>query len=663
MQRSRAQVALVFLVALLLRVIGLADFLTADEVHHWITRTERFSAAISGGRWAETILTGHPGVTLMWLASLGLHLERTALAWGWIMAPDRLGHLAWLRLGPVLAHALLISVGFLLLQRLMPRHALLAALLWACSPFLVAHGRLIHLDALLADFCTLSLLAIILAYREPPQRFWLALSSLFCGLALLTKGPALIMLPSIGLSMVALALPPPPTWTWPSGSTWVVRSIMGAIPRYLVWLGMALVVVVALWPALWVVPDQALGRYFSEIIGNGGRANGDGQFFLGRSDADPGPLFYLISSAYRLTPIEWLGLLCIPLFMWHQRGTFDWPMGLVLGGFVLFWFFIMTSGPKKFDRYVLPAWPTLMILAAWGLNNFSAWMRQQRPALRWLSPVLLAFQGVTLAWYHPYYLSYYNPLLGGGQVAQHMFLIGWGEGMDRVGAWLTAQRDINEGQVLSALPHTLQPFLPVPVQAVEALDRANANYAVVYRESLQREANPDYYARIQAGTPLTTITIHGIDYAWIYQLPKAYTTPWPAQFGSGLYLRGYSLSHTPQQLTVTPAWDVRRPIGADLLLFLHLYDSTGTRVAGVDVTPGGDAFPQTSDWRSGQQIAVPIPLVLPADLSTGTYTLVMGLYDPRSGERLPLSIGEAANPGMAGANALWLGGIEIANDS
>lgn len=663
MQRLRTQVALVFLVALLPRVIGLADFLTADEVHHWITRTERFSAAISTGRWADTILTGHPGVTLMWLASLGLHLERTALAWGWIVAPDRLGHLAWLRSGPVVAHAVLISVGFLLLQRLMPRHALLAALFWALSPFLIAQGRLIHLDALLADFCTLSLLAIILACHHPRQGHWLPLSGLFCGLALLTKGPALIMLPSIGLSMAALARPLPPTWTWRSGIIWVRRSIMWAVPRYLIWLGVALLVVWAMWPALWVVPDQALGRYFNEIIGNGGRANGDGQFFLGRSDADPGLRFYPLVAAYRSTPVELLGLLLIPFILWRERGNLAWRTGLVLGGFVLCWFLIMTSGPKKFDRYVLPAWPVLLILAAWGLNHAIAWARQWHVALGWLTPAVLAIQAATLVSYHPYYLSYYNPLLGGGRVAQDIFLIGWGEGMDRVGAWLSAQSDIHDGQVLSALPQTLQPFLPVPVQAVEALERANANYAVVYRESIQRGANPAVYAQIQATHPLTTITIHGIDYAWIYQLPKAYTTPRPAQFGPSLHLRGYSLSHAAQQLLVTPSWDVVGPTDSDLLLFLHLYDQTGMRVAGVDVAPGGALFPQTSTWRVGQQIAVPIPLALPADLPAGTYTLTMGLYDPRSGTRLPLSVGEAANPALAGADALWVGEIELRNES
>ena len=66
-------------VALLPRVLGLADFITTDEAYHWVARTERFAGAIADHRWAATNLTGHPGVTLMWLGSLGLSLASVVL--------------------------------------------------------------------------------------------------------------------------------------------------------------------------------------------------------------------------------------------------------------------------------------------------------------------------------------------------------------------------------------------------------------------------------------------------------------------------------------------------------------------------------------------------------------------------------------------------------
>ncbi len=662
MQRACAQVVLIFLAALLPRAIGLRDFLTTDEAYHWISRTERFATAVGAGRWAETILTGHPGVTLMWLGGLGLQLERATVAMGLVAAPDQLGHLAWLRFGPVLAHALLIAVGYLLLRRLLRPSATVAALLWATSPFLVAQGRLLHLDALLADLCTLTVLAALIACRAARPLPWVALSGMLCGLALLTKGPALIVLPFVGIVFFVVQTP----WQGVSPAD-IIRRLAWAIPRYLLWLTLALAVVFALWPALWVMPGPALSSYVGEIVGNGGRANGDGQFFLGRSDADPGALFYPLAGLFRLTPLEMVGLALLPVALWRMKGD-DRRATLTLGIFALFWVLVMMTGPKKFDRYILPAWPALMTLAACGLVAIFGRFRQPTPGTQHrgnfssLVPGAgcLVFQALTLAWYHPYELSYYNPLLGGGQAAQQIFLVGWGEGMDLAGGWLSGQADIGAGQILSALPPTLQPFVPVPVQAVDALDRVPANYAVVYRESLQRQADPARYARIQSTVPLHTVTIHGVDYAWIYQLPRPFATPRPARFGAGLRLRGYTMAREPGRLVVTPSWDVVGPVGGDKMLFLHIYRADGPRVAGVDVPPGGAAFAPTGQWRPGQQIAVPLPIDLPAGMPAGIYTITLGLYDPSDGARLPLAEGPPADPALAGGDALLLGSVMIA---
>src|SRR5690349_847709 len=75
---TAALAVLLGVVALLPRVLGLVDFLTTDEVYNWISRVERFSGAVASRQWAGTLLVGHPGVMLCWLASLGLAAERYA---------------------------------------------------------------------------------------------------------------------------------------------------------------------------------------------------------------------------------------------------------------------------------------------------------------------------------------------------------------------------------------------------------------------------------------------------------------------------------------------------------------------------------------------------------------------------------------------------------
>jgi hypothetical protein len=273
--------------------------------------------------------------------------------------------------------------------------------------------------------------------------------------------------------------------------------------------------------------------------------------------------------------------------------------------------------------------------------------------------VLLALEIVPLARYHPYYLSYYNPLLGGGPAAQQALLIGWGEGMDQAGAYLSSRPDIGAGQVLSALPRTLRPFVPVPVEDVTELGHTTANYVVVYRESIQRGASPPIYAAIRQTVPLHRISIHGIDYAEIYQLPKPFELPVDARFGEELVLRGVTLKRAQGQLIVTPSWDVRGRPSADYQVFVHVIDSAGRTVAQVDVAPGGGDAPATSAWEPGQQIAVPLPLPLPGDLPAGAYQVSFGIYNLQNGQRLPFMGGTAADATLAGPNALLLNTIKL----
>lgn len=651
-------VVLLGIVALLPRVLGLHDFLTVDEAQNWIGRTERFLAALQAGNWSGTFQAGHPGVTRMWLGSLGLLSERFALANGWIAAPTRLEHLVWLRLPSALLISLLIPISYLLLRRLVaPITALLGTLLWATSPMLISHERLSHVDGLLTSFVTLSVLSTLVACRSEHVQRWIVVSGVCAGLALLTKSPALILLPATGLLLF---------WLLPGAG--IVERFWRSIRLYLLWLITAAIVVFALWPALWAGPGYVVARYTELAIGYSASPNGDGQFFFGGTNPDPGPVYYLVTNLLRLTPAATVGLLLLPLAL--RRPAAERRMLLAMGAFVCFWTLVMTMGAKKFDRYVLPSWPLLMFLAGAGL----AWMLRAGLAIlnRRLVPLKTQNLSITVgigvialtelaivAWYHPYYLSYFNLVFGGGKAAQHVMLVGWGEGMNKVGAYLSERSDIDDGMILSALPPTLQPFVPVPVRDVTTIDDGPANYAVVYHESLQRGAFPEIYAQIRQTEPLHQITIHGIDYAWIHQLPRPFAQPIGAQFGDSLYLRGVTIEREATRLVVTPSWDVQGSLDDDYLLFLHLLDAQGNRVAQIDTAPGGADWPATSVWQPGQQIAVPLPLDLPADLPGGGYQLVMGLYQASGGARLPLVKGAAANPEHAGPEALLLDTVTL----
>jgi hypothetical protein len=76
--------------------------------------------------------------------------------------------------------------------------------------------------------------------------------------------------------------------------------------------------------------------------------------------------------------------------------------------------------------------------------------------------------------------------------------------------------------------------------------------------------------------------------------------------------------------------------------FVHLLDvETGQLVAQVDAMPRDWTYP-TTRWEKGEVIADEIVLAV-SDAPPGTYRVVIGVYDPETGTRLPV-----ANTALAG---------------
>jgi 4-amino-4-deoxy-L-arabinose transferase-like glycosyltransferase len=646
--------------ALLPRVIGLDDFYTIDEASHWQRRVHLFLQAIRSHDWAGTNLTGHPGVTTMWLGSLGRWL---ALRAG-LDEPGMAGgatYLAYLRLPLAVTNSLIVVLGYLLLRRLVrPSVALLAALLWATSPFLIAHSRLLHLDALVTSFMTLSLLLLLCATERPAtvargsDRGWLGWligAGVCAGLALLTKGPALVLLPTVGLLLATLA----PRDGWRGWLSWVAL-------RYSLWLLCAIVTFAALWPAMWVAPVAAVTAEISEVIGNGGQPHAWGNFFMGRAVADPGWLFYPAVVLLRTSPLTLLGLALSPLALRLLRQ--ERRVLLALGGYALLFGLAVSIGAKKFDRYLLPIWPALEIIAAAGLMAAVAavaalvqrrgWLLGRRAlAARTASALLIGALviGRNVS-YHPYYLAYFNPLLGGGAIAQRMMLVGWGEGLEQIGAWLAQRPDLGNGPVLSWIPANLVPFVPQQVHDLDPQSMMQlSSYAVLYARSAQKEDSPPAAAYARQSPPLYTLTRYGIDYASVYQLPRPFSQAVDAVFGDGLHLRGFSLERSAGALTLSPSWNIQTAQAGGVFCFIHVIGPDGSRVAQVDLPLDDGLF---KEWQAGQQFGRPITLPLPSDLAGGVYRLVLGVYQPSSGERLTVSGGAPAPETLDGPHVIQL---------
>jgi hypothetical protein len=122
-----------------------------------------------------------------------------------------------------------------------------------------------------------------------------------------------------------------------------------------------------------------------------------------------------------------------------------------------------------------------------------------------------------------------------------------------------------------------------------------------------------------------------------------------------LRLKGYSLTPEAQpggELLLTLRWEALQAVPADYHVFVHLLDQRGDKVAQRDGQPVHWLRPLTT-WQPGEEIVDRYGIPLSADLPSGLYTIAVGLYDPVSGQRLPVSAGP-------GDFAIELGPVTVA---
>lgn len=678
------------------RVASLDRFVTIDE-NNWVPRSVRFYAALVQGDYAATFLREHPGVTTMWAGTGGvlwktLPLEDTTAE---LIRIDEhglaiRGHdftvLELLEAGRffiVLANTVVLALAYLFARRLLGLlPAFLGFLLIAFDPFHVAHSRLLHLDGLLSSLLLLALLAD-LSFLRGHRLFALLVSGVAGGLSALTKSTAAFLVPTLVLLSAADA------WHRRSagGSVRIGRLLWQFAWPLLLWGGVALLVFVALWPAMWVDPLGTLAKVSGQALQYAGRGHASPEFFAGQIYANgeiTTPLFYPISYLWRATPVVLVGLVLAAGAFFLRQGPFSNRetrraiMGLVL--YVVIFAILHTLGAKKFDRYLLPVYAPLDLIAATGWVALAAWLGAQRFVFRWryvallLLGVAIAFQAAGTLHTFPYYLSHYNPLLGGSRRAPEVMQIGWGEGLDQAAHYLDQRPDAPDLQATVWYGQSFAHFfsgetrsLPFrselsPAQVQEAL---NTDYMVAYIHQWQRQMPQQLMEALAGMTPVKSIWVDGLEYVRIYKLMGPPPPPEPSRpiadgtLGDVVRLAGYDL---PEPLHLVPGatlpltltWESLASTGNDYTVFVHLVGADGRPLAQVDSQPLGGDYP-TSYWDVGERLADPYRVSIPVDLPPGEYALLTGMYLLSTEERLPL-LGEG---GGAVGDSIPLGRLTV----
>lgn len=254
-------------------------------------------------------------------------------------------------------------------------------------------------------------------------------------------------------------------------------------------------------------------------------------------EGDPGASFYPISYLWRTTPVVLIGLVLAALALAFPRAgripsTNRRPLGMLLLFALLFTIF-MTLGAKKFDRYLLPIYPPLDLVAGAGWVAAVTWIRQQS-SQRWTQVVAPAILLVALAGQalgtissSPYYFSYYNPLWGGTPQAPAVMMVGWGEGLDQAARFLNNQPGAANRQVATGVwSTTFSYFYDGPAVSTRfepgasvVEDWVDSYYYVLYINEKQREKiSPElaeYFAALQ---PVQVVRINGLDYVYVYDI-------------------------------------------------------------------------------------------------------------------------------------------------
>lgn len=551
-----------FLIAAIPRIVSLSAHWSSDEAG-WLNRSEVFISDIQQGKFSEVHVAHAPGVMTMWIAGLRTFLTEPRVD------VRNLALARWF-IGIVISVG--VSAAGLLLYRLFGGWVSLISIVGiAFSPLFLAQTRRVHTDALATTFILLTVL-LFLAYCQNRQHpYYLLLSGVAFGLAVLSKSYALILL------------------LWIPLCVFLFRNREKQADRFLIhstdslyFFNCAAITIIAIWPVFWTPPFGILGvclfgavylldkeiknkkitltsvSFWASIIVLGitcirmlqtiqpvfdriswavTTPHEIAHFFLGKIMNDPGWLFYLFVLTIKSTPLMLPLAIAGVFILWKQRrcsleiaGRLRLTLALVIS--IILFMICLSATSKKFPRYLLPVFPILDILSALGFVELLRWGCAQIHLLlrnRGTTALKTAFIAVTcLSFFfiqvlpvlalHPYYGTYYNPCWRMTDITK-IITVGDASGLDLAAKYLNKKEDATQMHIQGSLlanEFLGYYFLGKTHYAKPLINSPTIKYEVVYIRDSQIGWSPQ--KGIYGGELEKVITLNGIDLVWIYRV-------------------------------------------------------------------------------------------------------------------------------------------------
>jgi len=536
------------------RAVSSSQFVTWDEPA-WVYRSVKFLAALSRGDLASTMLVGHPGVVTMWSGSLSLlwhQLVTHAVAPAQLAAiealpqlevhdPDHIRMLVDLlpaaKAALPLLHAAIAVALFLLTERLLDRrYAVVGALFLCLDPYYLGLSRVLHIDALTSGLMLISVVAALIHTRRPSRRY-LLLSGAAAGLAAVNKSYGALAAPLVGLFLVTAHLAGPLARDEQGSRVSLGRRLLGLLGDLAMWSAAAVVLFVAVWPAMWVRPVGTLQGMLGlslEYATQPGDATAS--FYRGGVPVEAGATFYATTMFFRTTPLVLVGCVLALVGVLVGRDSDGRaerarrPATLAVLAYGVLYTAIITLSRKKFDRYMLPATLAFDLLAALGWAGATdlalravglrgegrAQLRQAVSAVVGVLLVLLQAQALLWPLYPAHYLAYYNPWAGGPRKAVETVSVGWGEGIEEVAEYLKEKPDAKDLSVATWAVAGIAREFPGEVTKLAEETIPEADYVLLYLGDVQSQSplTRKFYG---VQKPEYVVELNGIEYAWLYR--------------------------------------------------------------------------------------------------------------------------------------------------
>lgn len=542
---------IVFTLSLLSRISNLGYDNINSDAFLWKQRGYEFTSAITNFRFENTLVTYHPGVSLLYnfFAANKIYslLKKFYFNFPLTSQQEFFVNHAIQKFCVVVFTAILVTIIFILVRKLIGGfRSNIFILLLIVEPFAIALSREIHTDAIEAYTIFISLLSFYILITESTEfslKFklkniaknkYFLISSVFLALALLTKSSAIILFVFYISYFIYLifvdylsktklkAIFPKPSYKTN------VFAILGSV------LILAIILFSVLWPVMWVNPLKALSEYIFTGIQGIGVEEGHGHIWFGKETIDPGILFYPIVILARYS-VEVIYLFIVFILYYivnyirdirtslldpsdvysthYNEKTKNNTLLVYLMLFFIMYFLALTIASKKLDRYSFVLFPIILFFAVYYLKDVF------NKNLIYIAFAIVILTRIYTLWaINPNYLAYYSPLTGGIESGLTLVEPKWPIGYNKVAEYFNNKKNPNLIKVAIADHDYIRLFGVFQTLNIKHDTEVDiADYLVL--PSYRQERNQFYKKKYGLTNSEIEIDIAGVSVYEVYKMP------------------------------------------------------------------------------------------------------------------------------------------------